>query len=183
VANSKTGSVVPAPGAVRRLATGFTFTLVLAGAAQAQRIDPAVGGPGPSATATRSTAHYLEREQALQQAIASANSAAIGTMLDTEFEVRTPAGADAVAGADWITAETKQPHAGEQVRDLTVFESGDLAIVSFLLESPGPKGGKHKAPTRFIVDVWQQSSGKLQMRYLDTPAKPPPFRERPDGRD
>ena len=67
-----------------------------------------------------------------------------------------------------------------RVRDLSVFETDDLAVASFLLETRTAQG---KNISYFIVDVWRTSTGKLQARYVDTPAKPPARQLRPDGRE
>jgi hypothetical protein len=138
-------------------------------------------GP-PGASATRSVAKYLDLETALHKALAAGDSKAVDALLDTDFEVRSPNSADTQPRDAWFAATLRKEPAAARVRDLSVYESDDLAVVSFLLEQPGAKSGKGKTPTWFIVDIWRQSSGKLQMRHVSMPANAPPFRERPDGR-
>jgi hypothetical protein len=142
--------------------------------------EPMHGPPG--ASATRSVAKYIDLELALHKALAAGERARANALLDAGFEVRTAASADTRSREEWLAAALGKEAPAARVRDLAVHESDDLAIVSFLLEQPGAKSGKGKTPTCFIVDVWRQSTGKLQMRHVDVPANPPAFRERPDGR-
>lgn len=149
--------------------------------AVAQDGNPAHGPAG--GMATRAVSTYLALERTLQQALAEHRRAVASGLLDTDFELRTPASRDAVTRDVWLAAEFKQSRPFGRVRDLSVFELDDVAIVSFLSEPPAGLAGKRGNVTHFIVDVWRQSSGKLQARYLDVPAHPPPGRERPDGRE
>ncbi|MES2299813.1 MAG: nuclear transport factor 2 family protein [Pseudomonadota bacterium] len=134
--------------------------------------------------ATKSVTKYLGVERALLQALNTRDEKAAAAMLADDFEQKTPIREQAAAGDDWLAEELKKPHAGERVRDLTVLEEGDIAIVSFMLESPPPKDGKGKAaPSYFVVDIWKQSSGKLVARYMDMPSNAPPFHAGPNTRE
>jgi hypothetical protein len=133
--------------------------------------------------ATRSVAKYLRLERALQQAIVEHDRSAVTSVLESDFEMRSPASRDMRSQEDWLKDEFRKSSQTGRVRDLLVFEMDDVAVVSFLLETQGNKHGKQKALTYFIVDVWRQSTDKLQVRYVDTPANPPPVQNRPDGRE
>jgi hypothetical protein len=139
--------------------------------------------PGRTIMATKSVAKYLGVERSLLQALATHDEKAADAMLDDNFEQKTPIREEAKLLEVWLADELKKPHEGERVRDLSVLEEGDVAIVSFLLESPPPKTGKAKTPSYFIVDVWQQSSGKLMARYMDMPSNAPPFHAGPNTRE
>ena len=58
-----------------------------------------------------------------------------------------------------------------RVRDLTVREFGDTAVVSFLLQG---EGAQASSPALFVVDVWTQSTSRLAVRYVSVPARPVP---------
>ncbi|MES2149487.1 MAG: nuclear transport factor 2 family protein [Pseudomonadota bacterium] len=136
----------------------------------------AQGGPG-GAMATRSVSKYLALERSLQQGLAARDTGAVGAMLDAGFELRTPTSPDSQSQDQWLKGALGK-HG--QVRDLSVAEMDDLALVSFVLEQ---HGAGRKNTSYFIVDAWRQSTGKLQLRYLDVPARPPAPRSRPDGRE
>ena len=110
------------------LAVGLTCGLALA---QTGAVNPALGPPGGAAT--RSVANYLDRERALQNAIATHDQAAAAAMLDPDFEARTPASPDTGARGEWLKGEFAKSDGPAQVRDLAVREADDLALVSFLL--------------------------------------------------
>lgn len=145
--------------------------------------DTAPGAPRGMAggmAATRSVARFMALEQSLQQAVEARDRQRVTAMLAPDFEWRTPASADAGLQDDWLAYAFKTASATYQVRDMTVVERDDLALVSFLLDARKP--GAAKGAVYFIVDVWRQSSGQLLSRAMSTPAHPPPVRTRPDGR-
>ncbi|MES2104925.1 MAG: hypothetical protein V4634_12975 [Pseudomonadota bacterium] len=169
-----------APLWVCRAVAAILCGIILSAAAGAQGLAPN-GVRGPAAgMATRSVSKYLGLERALQQAIAEHDRNTVSSMLDSDFELRSPASQDTSSQEDWLKGEFKKTGPAGRIRDLAVFETDDLSMVSFLLEM---QGGKRKPHTYFIVDVWRQSTGKLQVRYVDTPANPPPIRDRPTGRE
>lgn len=164
----------------RRAIAVLLCGLLLAAGAGAQEVRPG-GPPGPGAgAATRSVAKYLGIERALQQAIAGHDRSAVSAMLDADFELRPATARDPSSQEEWLKGEFAHSGAPGRVRDLSVFETDDLAIVSFLLET---QTATRKNTTYFIVDVWRASTGKLQARYVDTPANPPSRQLRPDGRE
>jgi hypothetical protein len=67
------------------------------------------------------------------------------------------------------------------VRDLSVREADDLAIVSFLLDRT-PEGRGHGS-TWFVVDVWRRSTDRLIARSISRPAAAPPRPSRPSGKE
>lgn len=154
-----------------KLAMGVLCSLTIAGAGAAQ--NPALGPPGEAAT--RSVAKYLGLERDLQAALDGARRATLEAMVDPEFELRLPASPDTHARDEWLKGGAGKVAAGARVRDLAVLETDDLATVSFLLETRGAR--------YFVVDVWRQSSSKLQARFMSVPANPPPRRSKPDGRE
>lgn len=156
-----------------------TLVLTLAcgmGLAHAQEGAPnPAHGPTGGAAATHSVAKYLELERGLQKTIAAHDSAALGTIVDPDFELRTPAAQDTLARGDLLKGAAAKP---ALVRELAVLETDDLAMVSFLLETQGAK-----RQTYFVVDVWRQSSGTLQARYIAVPSHLAPRPRKPDGRE
>jgi hypothetical protein len=151
--------------------------LLLASAAGAQ--DVRRGGPAAGA-ATRSVSKYLGLERGLQQALDAHDRGAVSAMLDADFQLRSAASPDPLSQAEWWSSEWGATGAAGRVRDLSVFETDDLAVASFLLET---RTAQRKNISYFIVDVWRASTGKLQARYVDTPARPPARQLRPDGRE
>src|SRR5205085_4069974 len=100
-------------------------------------------------------------------------------MLAPDFELRSAESLDAVAATDWLEQEMRAGAAPVLVRDLTVREFGDIAVVAFLLDSPG---GSPSLPTLYVVDVWRQADRQLAVRYVSRPARPLPAPARPRGR-
>lgn len=158
-------------------------SVFLAGAAGAQ----GSGQPDPrgpvSGMATRSVSKYLALERSLQQAISAHDRDRAAGMLDPDFVLRTAASEDMVPLDDWLKDELEKSRQNGRVRDLAVIETDDLATVSFLLDTGRRKPGEGRTLTRFIVDVWRQSTGKLLVRYSDVPTNPPRAPERPSGRE
>lgn len=188
-------AALPAPGgfparllptaaslACRPIAAALLGILLTAGAGAQDLTPRGVGGPA-AGMATRSVSKYLGLERALQQAIADRDRSAAAGMLGPDFELRSSAGQDTIAQEDWLKEQFKKSASPGRVRDLSVVEIDDLAMVSFLLDIQGGKTGLRKIQTYFIVDVWRQSTGKLQTRYMDVPANPPPIPDRPSGRE
>jgi hypothetical protein len=156
-------------------------SILLAAGVQAQ----APGGVrGPAmGMATRPVSKYLNLERQLQQALAEHDRAAVSAMLDADFQLRTLAVQDTIGQEEWLRRMPDKPSPAMRVRDLSVLEKDDLATISFLLEPIDRKAGRHAEPTYFVVDLWRQSSGKLQARYLSVPANPPALRSGPDTRE
>jgi hypothetical protein len=167
-------------GLLTRAALAFACSALTLAASAQSRLPPGVDGGGAPAMATRSVAHYLDRERALAQALQERRRDAAEQMLAPDFEVRSAAALDAVAAPDWL-AEQLRPGAPEgRVRDLAVREFGDVAVVSFQLDL----GARGKArSTLYIVDVWRQAGRKLAVRYVSQPTHPLPASSRPRGRE
>jgi hypothetical protein len=146
--------------------------LPIAAAAQPSR--GAVGG-----LATRSVSHYLDLERGLLNDLARRDRAAVQGRLAEDFASRSPDSDEVHAAEDWLTKEFAAPP-GRLVRDLSVREADDLAIVSFLLDrTPVGRG----ASTWFVVDVWRRSTDRLIARSISRPAAAPPRPSRPSGKE
>lgn len=157
--------------------------MVAAATAGAQDARPRGVAGSANGLATRSVSQYLGLERALQDGIDQHDHPAVSKLLAEGFEARTAADQDASTADAWWRRELASASHHPVVRNLSVREFDDLAIVSFLLDGrPAHAGGK-AGPARFVVDVWRQSSGQLLTRYLDRPAHPPPVPARPSGRE
>lgn len=170
----------------RRLAAWLLAVAALSAAAQAP-LPAGVRGPDglpsarPGAMATRSVALYLERERGLAAALARRDRAAVRGQLADDFVARSAASQDVDSADPWLRRETAPGLAAGQVRELSVLEVDDLAVVSFLLDRAAP--GKSGAGVEFVVDVWRQSSQRLLSRSVSQAAKAPPRPPRPSGRE
>jgi hypothetical protein len=152
---------------------------VTAASAQAG-LPPGVRGPAAGA-ATRSVSHYLDLERDLQAALAARDAAAAQSLLSEDFEARSAVSPDPVTQQEWLRNEFA--HARRtRVRQLVLREFDDIAVASFLLQPVHADASAAPGPTVFIVDVWRQSTGKLQARYVDQPARTPFLSNRPSGR-
>jgi len=133
----------------------------LTSVAQAQPgLPPGVRGPS-SGMATRSVSTYLVLERGLADAIADGNREAVVRMLGDGFEVRSEDGGDALARDDWLNGQLRSGQTPALVRDLAVREFDDIAVVSFLLDSPRVAGKKKVPSTLFTVDIWRLASNSL----------------------
>jgi hypothetical protein len=137
------------------------------------------GGGPVRGTATRSVSLYLERERALAAAIDRHDRAAVESLLAADFTARSPAGPDVLNREPWLRSALSGRARESRVRDLAVKEEGDVAVVSFLLDSGEGRG----ATTQFVVDVWKSSAGKLLARHVASGAGAPPPPRRPTGRE
>jgi hypothetical protein len=145
----------------------FLSALLLALAAQAALAQPMRGAGG---AATRPNAHYRDLEIALQDAIATRDAPAVLSRVSPQFEFRTPASADSLDRAAWLKAQERR---SVRIRDVSVREEGEMAVVSFLADAP--RG------TRFVVDVWK--GDQLVARYAARAQEAARAPVRPTGRD
>jgi len=130
--------------------------------------------------ATRSVTKYLALERSLLEATAQQNREGANQLLDAEFESRISDGNDPVAHDDWLNHAFSHSHSAGQIRDLTVFETDGVALVSFTLDL---NTGKNKTTAYFIVDAWQQATDRLLVRYQSKPVSLKPRSKRPDGKE
>jgi hypothetical protein len=165
----------------RLLSAAGIAMLLSAGASGQDQLPPGVRGPDHG-MATRTVSAFLERERALQQAINARDTDALKRLLDPDFEARTPSRQETLSADAWRARAFQTQRMGI-VRELSVHEADDLAIVSFLLVQPAAKPGRQRAKTSFIVDTWRKSSATLLTRSWDVPANPPVLPERPSGRE
>jgi hypothetical protein len=162
----------------RRLAfVGAAAALSIVGLPIAAVAQPSRGVAG--GLATRSVSHYLDLERGLLDDLARRDRAAVQGRLAEDFASRSPDSDEVHAAEDWLTKEFAAPP-GRVVRDLSVREADDLAIVSFLLDrTPVGRG----ASTWFVVDVWRRSTDRLIARSISRPAAAPPRPNRPTGKE
>ena len=133
------------------------------------RVPAGRGAPG-QATLTRSASKYQALENSLIQALADKSHSALNRMLAADFEVWSAERSGPTSRQDWEKAAFATGIQPSRIRDLTVREFGDVAVVSFLLA--GDPASRGTSPIVFFVDVWTQSTNVLNVRYLSTPAKP-----------
>jgi hypothetical protein len=164
------------PAAVLALLVGALLPVARAQPGPTSGVRGATGG-----MATRSVSLYLGRERGLQDALAGHDRAVVMALLADDFELRTSAGPDTASADDWLRREFASVPSEGLVRDLSVHEADDLAIVSFLLDR-GP-AGRPATATWFVVDVWRQSSQRLLTRSMTRASGAPPKPNRPSGRE
>lgn len=127
---------------------------------------------GMGGTLTRSADRYKGLETALLQAQQDKDQNSASRLLADDFEIWSAEQTDARPRELWVQGWTKTNLTWFRIRNITVREFGDTAIVSFLLDRRGDANGKPVAPTTFVVDVWQQQTGKLSVRYISVPGHP-----------
>ena len=167
------------PSRSRTVLISLRVLLPLCAQAQSGLPPGARGGAAP-----RNVAVYLDLERALVDALDAGNRDAAARLLADDFEVRSPTtGSDAVAGNDWLREELRTRAQGGLVREMSVREFEDIAIVTFLLDKRGARAGKGTVTTLYIVDVWRQSSHRLLVRHVSRPSRFIPDPGRPSGRE
>jgi hypothetical protein len=145
-------------------------------------LPPGVRG-ADSGMATRSVSTYLQRERDLQDAIDTKNTGGVKRFLAADFEGRPAGNADAIDAGEWLRREMAAKPTNADVRNLSVREFDDIAVVSFSLERKRLVKGKPVATSTYVVDVWRQSTAQLQVRYMAPLAKSAPALSRPSGRE
>lgn len=148
--------------------------------ARAQPPLPEMRGAG-GGTATRIVSAYLDRERGLQAALEQRYRAAVVPFLADDFTLRTSARDDVESGDEWLRREFALAKSEGSVRNLSVREVDDVAVVSFLLDRGTAR--RRTASTWFFVDVWRQSTERLLSRSMSravgTSTKP----TRPSGKE
>jgi Domain of unknown function (DUF4440) len=133
--------------------------------AVAQNEPPAARSGAQGETLTRSASKYHDLELRLLQAQQNQDQATVTSLLTEDFEEWTAGAGNATPRADWLKERKKSPSGNYRLRDFSTREFGDVAVVSFTLHPSSPA-----KPIIFVVDVWQQASGLLAVRY-ETEAK------------
>jgi hypothetical protein len=157
---------------------GRSLTLVvlaMLSPALAQDRAPAGRGAPGQTTLTRGASKYQALESRLIQALQDRSGSQLDQILGSDFEVWSAERSGPTSRQDWQKAAFAMRVQASRMRDLTVREFGETAIVSFLLQGDPAVIG---APTVFVVDVWTQGTNTLRVRYLSTPAKPAPDERR-----
>ena len=163
-------------GAVIALLAGALLPVM----ALAQPGVPGLRGAG-GGMATRSVSHYLDRERGLQDALERRDRNAVLALIVDDFTLRNSAAADVESGENWLRREFGSAPTGGFVRDLSVREFDDFAIVSFLLDRDPVI--RRANGTFFVVDVWRQSTQRLLTRSMTGAAVAPPKPSRPSGKE
>jgi hypothetical protein len=127
-------------------------------------------------------AHYLDLERGLLDDLARGDRTAVLARLADDFSAITPASDEFYSVDDWLQQELRRPR-DRSVRDLSVREVDDLAIVTFLVdrEMDGRRPG-----ASFVVDVWRRSTDRLlvrSMRSISRPSATTSRPRRPTGRE
>ena len=131
--------------------------------------------------ATRVVSTYLDRERGLQDALEQRRRAAAVAFLADDFTLRTSASEDVQSGDEWLQNEFTLAHSQGIVRDLSVREVDDVAVVSFLLDRG--TAGRRTALTWFVVDVWRQSTHQLLSRSMTRAIGSSTKPNRPSGKE
>ncbi len=140
----------------------------------------AIAQPASQPVLTRLVKAALEREQALLEAQARGDGAALDALLDADFELREAAQPGRpLPRAEWLAAALAAPGAGSgtgpgtppgyAIEQMAVHEHGALRLASFLLR---PLASSARRPALFIVDNWLQEGERWRLltRYAATVA-------------
>jgi hypothetical protein len=154
---------------LRILALSLLFNVFVFAQDQA----PTGGRPsgGRTETPTRGVVKYKAMERALLQAQQDKQQEAVGKLLAEDFEVWSAEANEPTPREIFEQKATGANISWFQIRNMAVRDFGSVAIVSFLLDRRGEMNGKAVTPTVFVVDVWQQQTGKLAVRYISAPGK------------
>ena len=161
------------------------FTLLACqsvGALAQPNLPPGVRG-AESGMATRSVAAYLTLERGLVDALVEGNRDAVLRKLSEGFEIRSAGESEGIAAAAWLQSELSRPIESASVRNLSVREFGDIAVVSFLLDSRRMIKNKKVTSTLYVIDIWRQTPPQLVTRYVSIPRRTSPIPMRPSGRE
>jgi hypothetical protein len=153
----------------------FLFAVLLLSVSLfAQDQAPTGGRPtaGRTETPTRGVVKYKAMERALLQAEQEKRQDAARQMVADDFEVWSAEKNEPTPRELWEQGWTSSEISWFQIRNIAVRDFGTVAVVSFLLDRRGQSGGRPVTPTVYVVDVWQQQTGKLAVRYVSTPGKP-----------
>ena len=155
---------------------------VCVGALAQPAMPPGVHG-ATSGLATRSVSNYLDLERGLLEALKLGDRGSVLEKLGPDFTFRSDADVDDSVAADWLDDEMRHPIKMGNVRNLSVREFDEMAVVSFLLDIRRAGKFKAMASTLYVVDVWQQHPPQLMARYVAQPRHALPVPTRPSGRE
>ena len=135
---------------------------------------PTGGRPsgGRTETPTRGVIKYKALERALLQAQQDKRQDAARQMIAEDFEIWSAEKNEPTPRELWEQGLASSNISWFQIRNMAVRDFGSVAVVSFLLDRRGEANGKPVTPTVYVVDVWQQQTGKLAVRYISAPGKP-----------
>lgn len=151
----------------------------------AQDQPPTGGRPsgGRIETATRGVVRYHGLEKALLQAEQNKDVDTLQNLVSEDFEERSAEKNQPTPRDLWELLAKSGDITWFHLRDMAVHEFGDIAVVSFLLDRRGQRGGKAVTPTVFVVDVWRQAEAKLAVRYVSSPGHPANPQLMPTGKE
>lgn len=138
-------------------------------------------------TATRQVALFTGLETQLLQAIQRKDQAALGGLLADDLVIEMP-GAEPIAGDDWAPQVLEKGFSLKafEVRDMSVIDLGDSAVVKFDRLQAAALKNKNQSGEYFVVDIWKKSgdSWKLTNRYVSRvgPVTPAAKAPRPTGK-
>jgi hypothetical protein len=152
----------------------WLVVILLGIGAFAQDQAPTGGLPsgGRTETPTRGVIKYKALERALLQAQQDKRQDAVHQALADDFEIWSAEKNEPTPRELWEQSLTSSNISWFQIRNMAVRDFGSVAVVSFLLDRRGEANGKPVTPTVYVVDVWQQQTGKLAVRYVSAPGKP-----------
>ncbi len=150
------------------LASLFLVLLLLAVAANGQ--EPVKPKLTPTIiTATRQVALFSGLEKQMLGAVQKKDKAALQQLLADDFEISLP-DADPLPGDDWMDSVMAKDFTLKSfvVRQLSVADLGDAAVVRFDRLQQADYKGKNESGEFFVVDLWKKSGGswKLANRYV-----------------
>lgn len=163
----------------------FLNAVVIASAAAQEPVKP---GLTPTIiTATRQVTLFTGLEKQVLQAVQQRDKAGLQAIVSDDFEVVMP-NTDPLAGDDWVDSVLAKNFALKafSIRQVSVADLGDAAVVKFLREQHATYRGKDESGEFFVVDLWKKSRDgwKLANRYVArvgaAPASRPP---RPTGKE
>jgi hypothetical protein len=143
---------------------------VLSPATARSQVPVGPGGAGRAGTLTRAASRYQDLEGSLMQALRDKDDGRLDQLLADDFEELSAERFAAGSRDDWRRAGAAAAVRPFRIHNLTVHEFDQTAVVSYLLARTA--GSPASTPTVFIVDIWNSSTGKLQVRYLSTPRRP-----------
>lgn len=147
----------------------------------AQTVSPPNVRGVANGAATRSVSRYLGLERNLEEALMRRDRPATLALLTDDFELRSATNGDAESSEVWLNREFASKQREGTVRELSVREFDDIAIVSFLIDRG--QTGRPASATFFVTDVWRQSTQRLLTRSITLAAGAQKRATRPSGRE
>jgi ketosteroid isomerase-like protein len=147
------------------------------------KVNPRIG------TATKQVTLFNNLELQMLQAVKQKDKAGLEALLSDDLIIAMP-DADPLAGEDWVDSVMARNFSVKSfaIRNMTVANGGDSAIVKFDRLLQATLNGKNESGEYFVVDLWKKSgdSWKLANRYVakvgSVPAMPK-IEPKPTGKE